>query len=152
MRAMLFRISESGWWLIAVLATVFFVIGMRAMSLGMELPEDGRGTLELRNKQARRAFTLLTPVVAAAVLGTSLLRPGPASPILFLYSVAFTAIPVALFPVRGRLVKSYVAQQQDPGSEIKPDRLATAWICAVLSAAILAAVLALMTTRQGVRG
>ncbi|MFI7499130.1 hypothetical protein ACIBVL_11570 [Streptomyces sp. NPDC049687] len=145
---MLFSIPESGWWLIAVAATVFFMISMPALAKGMKLPDEMRSTLE-RNRTGRWAFYLLTPVAATAVLATNLLRPEPAPAILFLYSVAFASIPIALFPVRARMLKDYIAQQQNPDIKIKLDRLTMAWVAGFLSTVLLVAVLALMATSYG---
>ncbi|MFF6874052.1 hypothetical protein ACFY9S_01690 [Streptomyces sp. NPDC012474] len=84
---------------------------------------------------------------ATALLATNLLRPEPAPEILFLYSVAFASIPIALFPVRARILRAYVAQQQNPDIKMKPDRLAMVWIVGFLCTVLLVAVLALLTTR-----
>ncbi|TDD93025.1 hypothetical protein [Actinomadura rubrisoli] len=149
---MLFSIPESGWWLIAAAATLVFMVGMRALSSGMKLPDDLRDTMKQQGKGGRWAFYLLTPAFAGAVLATSLLRPEPASPILFLYSVAFASIPAACLPVRGRMLKTYIVQQRNPGTKVKPDRLAMAWIGGSLSVVCLAAVLALTTTGHGPPG
>ncbi|MEV5705241.1 hypothetical protein [Actinoallomurus sp. NPDC052274] len=89
--------------------------------------------------------------LAGAVLATNLLRSGTTSPILFLYSVAFISVPVALYPVRGRLLKAVVAQQRNPDVTAKPDRLATAWTVGFVSVVILVAVIALMTTPYGMQ-
>ena len=148
---MLFSIPESGWWLIAVTATAFFMIGIRALPVGMRLPDELRRTIEQRSKRGKWMFYFLIPVLLAAVLGTNLLRPEPAPAILFLYSVVLASIPVALFPVRGRMLKDYITQQQNPDIKIKPDRLTMTWIAGFMSTVMLVAVLALMTTEYGMR-
>lgn len=143
---MLFSISEFGWRLIALAATMVFMLGMGALPLGLDLPGDLRTKLERR----LRVFYFLTPVVACAVIAVNLLRPEPTSEILFLYSVAFAAIPVSLFPVRARIVRDYVAQRQKaPAAEIKPDRLALFWIIGFLMTVIVVATVALMATGHG---
>ena len=143
---MLFSISEFGWRLIALAATMVFMLGMGALPLGLDLPADVRRTLERR----LRVFYFLTPVVACAVIAVNLLRPEPTSEILFLYSVAFAAIPVALFPVRARIVRDFAAQRQKaPAPDIKPDRLAMTWIVAVLTTVLIAATVALLATGHG---
>ncbi|MBD2897795.1 hypothetical protein amrb99_67590 [Actinomadura sp. RB99] len=171
---MLFSIPEPGWWVIAIAATAFFMLGIRALPAGLDIPDDVRAEWAGRSGRGKRAFYVRTPLVAAGVLATSLLRPGPSSPMLFLFSVAFAAIPIAIFPVRGRMLRAYLAQrerpdtgeqpdareqpatreksgtrEQQPNAKDKPDRLAVAWIVAVLSVAILAAVLALMSSPYG---
>ncbi|MEU9921256.1 hypothetical protein AB0H51_08095 [Streptomyces griseoluteus] len=146
---MLFSIPESGWWLIAVAATAFFMISMPALGKGIKLPDEVRSTWEEQNRRGKWAFYLLTPMVATAVLATNLLRPEPAPAILFMYSVVFASIPIALFPVRARMLKDYMAQQQNPDIKIKPDRLTTAWVAGFISTVLLVAVLALMATPYG---
>ncbi len=146
---MLFSIPESGWWMIAVAATAFFMVSMPALGKGMKLPDEVRSTLEQQKRRGKWAFYLLTPVAAAAVLATNLLRPEPAPAILFMYSVVLASIPIALFPVRARMVKDYIAQQQNPDIKIKPDRLTMAWVVGFLSTVLLGAVLALMATPYG---
>lgn len=146
---MLFSIPEAGWWTIAIAATAFFMLGIRALPAGLDVPDDVRADWALWNGRGKWAFYLVTPLFAAILLVTSLLRPGPSSPILFLYSVAFAAIPIALFPVRGRMLRAYLAHREHPETKEKPDRLATAWIVAVLFVAILAAVVALMSSPYG---
>ncbi|WP_410534762.1 hypothetical protein [Streptomyces sp. KL2] len=144
---MLFSVPESGWWLIALAATAFFMIGMRALIHGMRLPDEPRSAWERQSRRRRQAFYLVTPVFAAAVLAVNLLRPGPAPELLFLYSVAFVSVPVALFPVRARVLRDYIAQQQNPGATAGPDRLTMAWITGFLCTVILVAVFALPATR-----
>ncbi|GAA0259989.1 hypothetical protein GCM10009527_064910 [Actinomadura nitritigenes] len=146
---MLFSIPESGWRTIAIAATAFFMLGIRALPVGLDVPDDARGERAEPNGRGKWAFYLLTPLFAAIVLGTSLLRPGASSPILFLYSVAFASIPIAVLPVRGRLLGAYLAQREHPGAEEKPDRPAVVWIVAVVSVALLAAVIALMSSPYG---
>ncbi|WP_433240851.1 hypothetical protein [Actinomadura nitritigenes] len=146
---MLFSIPEAGWWTIAIAATAFFMLGIRALPAGLDIPDDVRAEWAGRSGRGKRAFYVRTPLFAAVVLATSLLRPGPSSPLLFLFSVAFAAIPIAIFPVRGRMLRAYLAQRERPDSEKKPDRPAMAWIAAVVSVAILAAVLALMSSPYG---
>lgn len=144
---MLFSIPASGWWLIALAATAFFMFGVRTLVHGMRLPGASRSVWEQHSKRKRWAFYLLTPVFAAAVPAINLLRPEPASEPLFLYSVAFVSLPVALFPVRARVLRHYIAQQRNPDVRIEPDRLTLVWIVGFLSAVLLAAVLTLLTTR-----
>ncbi|GAU70637.1 glycosyltransferase [Streptomyces sp. NBRC 110611] len=151
MKKMLFSIPESGWWLIAVATTVLFVIGMRMLGTGMKLPEELQNTVKRPSKRAKWTAYLLTPVGLGAILATNLIRPEPTPSILFLYSVACVSVPVALLPVRGRMLKDYIAQQQNPDVKIKPDRLTVAWVVCSLSTVILVAVLALMMTPYGMR-
>ncbi|GAA4105098.1 hypothetical protein [Actinomadura miaoliensis] len=149
---MLFSISESGWWVIAIGVTVFFMVTMGRLSAGLDLPEELRSTLEEQARRGRWVFYIVTPMIAAVVLLVNLLRPEPAPQILFLYSVAFASIPFAIYPIRGRLLKYYVAQRQNPGTEVKPDRLITVWIVGFLSAVLLVTVIALMATSYGSPG
>lgn len=145
---MLFSISETVWWLIAITATALFVVGMHVFLTGMKVPEEARELVERQTRQGKAAFYVLTPLPAAVLLGLNLLRPEPTAEILFLYSVAFVSIPLALFPVRGRMLRLYVAQLQNPGAPAKSDRLATAWIVGVLMVVIVVAVVALMAGRR----
>ncbi|RSN46487.1 hypothetical protein [Actinomadura sp. WAC 06369] len=139
---MLFSISETGWALIAIVATASFMAGMHVFVTGLPMPErETRPNMKL--------FHILTPLFAAVVLWASLLRPDSGDRILFLYSVAFVSIPVALLPVRGRLSRTYTAQRREPGAEVKTDVLATAWICGFLLAVLLVAVAALMAYDYG---
>src|ERR671923_79017 len=108
----------------------------------MRLPDELRRTIEQRSKRGKWMFYFLIPVLLAAVLGTNLLRPEPAPAILFLYSVVLASIPVALFPVRGRMLKDYITQQQNPDIKIKPDRLTMTWIAGFMSTVMLGAELA----------
>jgi hypothetical protein len=149
---MLFSIPDSDWWSIAVAATGFFMLGIRGLPVGIKLPDDVHDATEADLDRGWWKLYVLTPAFAAVVLVVSRLRPGPAPVILFLYSAMFVAIPVALFPVRGRILRDYVLQRRNPGVPIRPDRLAMAWIIGVLSVACLAAVAALMTTPYGRRG
>ncbi|QKG24766.1 hypothetical protein [Actinomadura verrucosospora] len=142
---MLFSIPESGWWKIAVAATAFFLLAMRALPYGLKIPAAVRAEWAEQGRRRTWALYLLTPLVAGGVLAISLLRPGPSSPILFLYSVAFAAIPLAVFPVRGRMLRAYLAQRGAPDAPEKPDWLSAAWIVAVLSVVLLGAVIALMS-------
>ncbi|MGW5115031.1 hypothetical protein ACWEQ8_06195 [Streptomyces noursei] len=144
MRMMLFSISESGWWLIAMAATAFFLAGMWMLARSMKLPEDLRATEDQPSKATKRAAALLTPVCLGAVLGVNLLRPEPAPAILFLYSVALISLPVAVVPVRGRLLKHYIAQKRnDPRATMHYDGLSLAWMISVLSVACLGSAIAL---------
>lgn len=70
---MLFSISTSGWWLIAIAATVFFLAGMLVLARSMKLPQDLRSTEDQPSKGAKWAAALLTPVGLGAVLGVNLL-------------------------------------------------------------------------------
>ncbi|WP_327576020.1 hypothetical protein [Streptomyces sp. NBC_00145] len=141
---LLFSIPERGWWLIAVLATAFFMIAVPALATGMKYQADPRRTPEQQDKQRKRAFYIGGPVLFAALLGASLLRHGPASPILFMYSTVLIALPIAIAPVRGRLIKQSIAQQHDPGTKMKLDRLMAVWLYSSLSVVLLA-VVAVMT-------
>ncbi|MGW5118240.1 hypothetical protein ACWEQ8_22820 [Streptomyces noursei] len=143
---MLFSISGSGWWLIAVAATAFFLIGLFVLCAGMKLPEDLRDAVEQPSKRAKRTAALLPPVGCAAILLVNLLRPEPAPAILFLYSVACTAFPIALLPVRGRMLRHYVEQKRmnPDAADGMPDGLTVAWVTLVLCGMVLAAVVALM--------
>ncbi|MBO2460173.1 hypothetical protein [Actinomadura violacea] len=146
---LLFSIPESGWWKIAVAATAFFLLTMRALPFGLKIPADVRAEWAEQGRRRKWAFYLLTPLFAAGVLSMNLLRSGPASPVLFLYSVAFAAIPLAVFPVRGRMLRAYLAQRGAPDVPEKTDWPAVAWIVAVLSVVLLGAVIALMSSPFG---
>jgi hypothetical protein len=145
-RTLLFSIAERGWWLIAVAATAFFMIAVPALAAGMKYQADPRRTPEQQENQRKRWFYLGGPVLFAALLGANLLRPGPASPILFMYSAVITSIPIAIAPVRGRLIKQSIAQQHNPGTKMKLDRLTAAWIYSFLSVVILGVVAVMMAT------
>ena len=147
---MLFSVSESGWYLIAIAATAFFMIGCGVVGAGMHVPGGSETTAERENRRGKLKFFLLTPVFAAATLGTLKLLPEPAAPILFLYSVGMASIPPAIFPVRGRLRKLTIAYRQDPDNP-PSDRLMTAWIGTFLLVVILVAVFALMSTPYGMQ-
>ncbi|MGO4417653.1 hypothetical protein AB4Z54_02465 [Streptomyces sp. MCAF7] len=138
---MLFSIPETGWWLITLGATVFFMISMPPIL--SRLPDELRATIKRQHKRQRRVFYVVIPVFTAAVLGMNLLRPDPTSEILFLYSVALVSMPVALFPVRARIAEATVTQLQNPGVQIRPDRLVTAWVVGFLCTVIVAAAVAL---------
>ncbi|MEV5827492.1 hypothetical protein AB0L25_18150 [Spirillospora sp. NPDC052242] len=146
---MLFSISEAGWALIAIVATASFMVGMHVFVTGMRMPEEARERLERETRPSMKLFHILTPLFAAVVLWVSLLRPDSGDRILFLYSVAFVSIPVALLPVRGRLARAYAAQRRDPGAQANPDVLATAWIVGSLLVVIVVAVTALMVNDYG---
>lgn len=146
---MLFSISETGWALIAIVATASFMVGMHVFVTGMRMPEEARARLERETRPRMTLFHILTPLFAAVVLWFGLLRPESGDRILFLYSVAFVSIPVALLPVRRRLARAYAAQRRAPGAEAKPDLLATAWIVGSLLVVLLAAVAALMVNDYG---
>ncbi|MFD0905867.1 hypothetical protein [Actinomadura sediminis] len=127
------------------MATASFMVGMHVFVSGTEIPEEVRDRREGRAGPNMKLFHILTPLFAAVVLWLSLLRPDSTERILFLYSVAFVSIPVALFPVRGRMVRSYVAQRRaNPGAEVRPDRLSIAWIVGFLLAVTMVAVAALL--------
>ncbi|MFC6880202.1 MULTISPECIES: hypothetical protein [Actinomadura] len=146
----LFSISQSRWWIIAIAVSVLFVLSLRALIVKPEeYPDDLRREMEERQGQGKWVLYLVVPAALALLLGTNLLRPEPASAILFLYSAVMAAIPVAILPVRGRMLRSYIAQRQNPDAKVQADRLATAWICAVLIVVVVAAVLALMSTPYG---
>ncbi|MCC3769456.1 hypothetical protein [Streptomyces sp. UNOC14_S4] len=146
---MLFSIPVSGWGMIAAAATGFFMIGMWALPVGMDLPDDLRARIERVRRRPGPVFYVVIPVLAAMVLGVNLLRPEPAAPILFLYSVAFASFPVAVFPIRGRLLKAYITAEQNPDVPLEVDRASKIWFYGFLSAVILVATLALMTTPYG---
>ncbi|MBE1534688.1 hypothetical protein [Actinomadura algeriensis] len=143
-KPVLFSISESVWWLIAITATAIFMVGMHVVLTGMNVSDDDTREAPARGAKSRKAFYALAPLLSAVVLGMNLLRPEPSAEILFLYSVAYVAIPVALLPIRGRLVRAYVAHRRDPGAAPEPDRLVTAWIIGFLTVVLIAATVALM--------
>ncbi|WP_327429135.1 hypothetical protein [Streptomyces sp. NBC_01236] len=145
----MFSISESGWWMIAVVATGFFMIAVPALAGGMKYQDDPRRTPEQQARQRKWMFYLGGPVLFAALLGANLLRPGPASPILFMYSVVIVSVPIAIAPVRGRLIKQSLAQQQNPGTKVKLDRLTAVWIYGFLSVVMLGVVVAVMAATYG---
>jgi hypothetical protein len=63
-----------------------------------------------------------------------------------MYSAVITSIPIAIAPVRGRLIKQSIAQQHNPGTKMKLDRLTAAWIYSFLSVVILGVVAVMMAT------
>ncbi|MDT0343651.1 hypothetical protein RM590_13670 [Streptomyces sp. DSM 44938] len=142
-------ISESGWGLIAVAATAFFMVTMRAMIKELKAAGEQRRTPVQQTEQGGRTSYAVALVLAAVVLLATRLGSEPASVFLFLYSVAFAAIPIALYPVRGRLIEASIAQRQNPDLKIKTDRLMTAWIIGFLSLVCLGATLVLMGTEYG---
>jgi hypothetical protein len=146
---MLFSIPERGWLLIAVAATAFFVVSLRALfkATTLMLPDELRRALLRQQERRWWVWYLIVLLQAAILLGGNLLPPEPLSELMFLYVVSFTSIPIALFPVRRRIVKDYIAQQENPDIVIKPDRIAMVWIVGFLSTVVLVAVLAVMTTR-----
>ncbi|WP_432155884.1 hypothetical protein [Streptomyces sp. bgisy153] len=140
---MLFSIPESGWWLITLGAMAVFMIAMPPI-LG-SFPVERRGALEEWHRRRTRRFRRWAPVVIGAVLGASLLGPVAGPSVLFLCGVVLVSLPVALFPVRGRVAEATVAQLRDPGARARPDRLLTAWICGFLSTVLVVAVVLLTT-------
>jgi hypothetical protein len=134
---------------IAVVATGFFMIAVPALATGMKYQDDPRRTPEQQTRQRKWMFYLGGPVLFAALLGANLLRPGPASPVLFMYSVVIISIPIAIAPVRGRLIKQSIAQQQNPGTKVKLDRLTSVWIYGFLSVVLLGVVVAGMAATYG---
>ncbi|MFF2507830.1 hypothetical protein ACFVTY_31370 [Streptomyces sp. NPDC058067] len=145
----MFSIPERGWWLIAVAATAFFMIAVPALATGMKYADDPRRTTEQQAKQRKWLFYLGGPVLFAALLGAKLLRSGSASPILFMYSAVVASLPIAIAPVRGRLIKQSIAQQQNPDTKIKLDRVTAVWIYGFLSVVMLVVVAAVMATTYG---
>ncbi|MFI1205649.1 hypothetical protein ACH4VR_40565 [Streptomyces sp. NPDC020883] len=150
MGKMLFSIPDYGWCLIAVAATAIFMIGIGRLSAGMKIPDELRSVVKLPSVRAKRVFYALAPVGLGVVLAINLIRSEPAPAVLFLYSVACISVPLAVVPVRGRLLKQYIAHQLNPGAGVKTDLLMTTWIVASLSAVMLVAFLALATTPYGV--
>ncbi|RMB80541.1 hypothetical protein CTZ28_39840 [Streptomyces shenzhenensis] len=135
--------------MIAVAASAWFIVAMRMLFVGVKVPDDVRDALaEQRRRDQWKAY-FLVPVLMAILLGVNLLRPDPASEILFLYSLTFAVIPVAFFPVRGRIFKDDAARQQNPGVEIKPDRFAMVWVICALCLVTLIAVVALSLRHPG---
>ncbi|MFI0966627.1 hypothetical protein ACH4S8_35410 [Streptomyces sp. NPDC021080] len=133
------------------MATAFFMIAVPALATGMRYQADPRRTPEQQSRQRKWLFYLGGPVLFTAVLGSSLLRSGPASPILFMYSTAITSVPIAIAPVRSRLIKHSIAQQDNPGVKMKLDRLTAVWIYGFLSVVILIVVAAVMAATYGKR-
>ncbi|MFD5318237.1 hypothetical protein [Streptomyces sp. NPDC127098] len=135
---MLLSIPESGWYLIAAAATACFVLGMWALTKGMERPGAGW----------RRRWPLAAgPVLGGVVVVATRLGSEPASVFLFLYSVAFASIPMALLPVRGRLLRATAAYHWNPHAGVPVDRLMMGWIVGFLSVVCLAATIVLMVAR-----
>ncbi|WP_019635021.1 hypothetical protein [Actinomadura atramentaria] len=141
---MLFSIPDSRWWIVAVGATVFFVAGLRLLAVGVEFPPDVRAEMKQQRSKGRVLLYGMTPVLCAAILGVNLLRPERTAEILFLYSVVFVAIPLALYPVRGRMVRDYLARRENPDAEVKTDVVSTVWIVTFLCVVLFGAVIALM--------
>ncbi|WP_059013311.1 hypothetical protein [Streptomyces specialis] len=146
---MLFSITETGWWLIALVATVLFMALMGELVGGMRFPHESPAERMARARKSRRGIYLMTPLVGGLALALAMVRPVARAEILFLYSAMFAAIPLALYPVRGRMVKSVIAQRRNPGTEIKPDLFTKVWVIGVLSVALLGCVVALMATGRG---
>ncbi|GAA2069059.1 hypothetical protein GCM10009801_18110 [Streptomyces albiaxialis] len=147
---MLFSVPVWGWACVAGVVSVGFVATLRVIARGVSPGGDVRPDREKRRARWRAYAVVL--LLLALLLGANLLRPEPASAILFLYSAMFLAIPMALLPVRGRIVRAVLAQRRNPHAPAKPDRFMTVWICAVLSCAVIGAVAALMTTPYGHAG
>ncbi|MFW5420816.1 hypothetical protein J0910_29795 [Nocardiopsis sp. CNT-189] len=146
---MLFSIPMSGWVLIAIAATGVFLVGMRVLVIGALSGDDVPPEVRERGRRTMRRLYTATPVAAAIAVGMKLLRPEEPAVVLFLYSVAFAAIPLCLLPIRGRLVRSYLAQLRNPGAAPEPDRVVTAWIVTSLSVVCLAAAAGLMVQKYG---
>ncbi|RKS06994.1 hypothetical protein DFP74_2644 [Nocardiopsis sp. Huas11] len=146
---MLFSIPGTGWLLIAAVATVVFMVGMRALVIGATSGDGVPGTWKEQGRQGMRAFYVVTPAFAAIVLGASVLRSDPPSTILFLYSTSFVAIPVALLPVRGRMVRLHIARQEDPDVAPRSDWVVTLWLVFVLGTACLGSTAALLVSMRG---
>ncbi|GAB2481124.1 hypothetical protein [Nocardiopsis aegyptia] len=146
---MLFSIPGAGWLLIAAVSTVVFMIGMRALIIGATSGDGVPGDWKEQSRRGIRLFYVATPVFAAIVLGASVLRPEPPSTILFLYSMSFVAIPAALLPVRGRMVRLHLAQQADPDVAPRSDWLVTTWLVLVLGTACVGSTAALLVSKYG---
>ncbi|MEU9438657.1 hypothetical protein [Streptomyces sp. NPDC048252] len=142
---MLFSISESNWWLIAVAATAFFTIVTPETVAPAKLVDE-LGAAGEPYRRRRRVFYVASPVGCAAILALNLLRPESTSALLFMYSVAVVALPLALFPVRERIFQLGIAHQH-PDTKVKPDRPMMAWIYVSITGMMVVATLALMTTR-----
>lgn len=130
---MLFTVSTPGWWLIALAATLFFMAGLRYLATGVRVPDDLHPLVEGQERRLKAAAYVIAPVFLAVVLAINLLRPDPEEKILFLYSIAMTAVPIALWPVRGRLLRATLDQRRDPESEVKSDPLMLTWIIGSLT-------------------
>ncbi|RMB79957.1 hypothetical protein [Streptomyces shenzhenensis] len=139
---MLFSIPDYGWCLIAVAASAFYMLGLWA--LGRGLPDELQPT-EQESRLRRQAFYFVPVLLVVFLVVNVLFRPEPASTILFLYSDAVAVIPVALVPVRSRLVRATLAQRRNPGTKIKLDWVTKVWVWGVLWASILAGAAALMS-------
>ncbi|WP_017595750.1 hypothetical protein [Nocardiopsis potens] len=146
---MLFSIPTSGWVLIALAATAVFLLGMRALIIGAVSADGIPPEIQERSRRTMRRLYTATPVVALIAVGVRMLRPEEPSTVLFLYSVAFTAIPLVLLPVRGRLSRAYLARLRNPGAAPEPDRVVTVWLIASLMAVCLAATAGVMAAKYG---
>ena len=138
---MLLSIPESGWRLIAIAVTAFFVIALRMLHDGFKKFAGQQHATGQQTRRAGRSLYVWTLVIVGVVVAATRMASESASTILFLYSVMFAAIPIALLPVRRRLFEASIAQRQSPGVEIKTDRLMMAWIIGFLSTVCLAAAL-----------
>lgn len=130
---MLFTVSTPGWWLIAAAATMFFMAGLRYLATGVRVPDELHPLVQEQDRRLKATAYVIAPVFLAVILAINLLRPDPEEKILFLYSIAMTAVPIALWPVRGRLLRATLAQRRDPSAEAKPDRLLLTWIIGSLT-------------------
>ncbi|MEU6962271.1 hypothetical protein [Streptomyces chrestomyceticus] len=147
----LFSVPASGWWLIAVAASLLFVVGMRPLAFKKD-PSETQEQFEQRKRRNTWLFPVGAPLALAAILATNLLRPEAAPPILFLYSVALVAVLAAVLPVLPRIYRQHEDRQRhEPGAKAKADTFTMVWITAVLCTAVVGAVLALMATPFGMR-
>ncbi|KOX14001.1 hypothetical protein [Nocardiopsis sp. NRRL B-16309] len=146
---MLFSIPGTGWLLIAAASTAVFMVGMRALVLGSASGDGVPGGWKEQSRRGMRLFYVATPVFAAIVLGASVLRPDPPSTILFLYSMSFVAVPAAFLPVRARMVRLHLAQQEDPDTAPRADWVVTAWLVLVLGTACAGSTAALLVSMYG---
>ncbi|MFH8595369.1 hypothetical protein [Streptomyces rimosus] len=144
----LFSIPESGWWAIALGASLLFIISMRAAILKSQTREMS----EQQKRRGRWLFYVVLPLGLAVTLATNLLRPETTPALLFMYSVALVSLPLATLPVLPRVTRRYNAQQQErPGTPFTFDALTAVWVIVVLGGAAVGAALALMTTPYGWR-
>ncbi|RSO12856.1 hypothetical protein DMH18_04920 [Streptomyces sp. WAC 06783] len=144
----LFSIPESGWWAIALGASLLFIISMRAAILKSQTREMS----EQQKRRGRWLFYVVLPLGLAVTLATNLLRPERTPSLLFMYSVALVSLPLATLPVLPRITRRYNAQQQErPGTPFTVDALTAVWAIVVLGGAAMGAALALMTTPYGWR-
>lgn len=135
----LWSIPVAGWWLIALAASALPLVTFPALFAGLAFPDgisdDMRSTLEQRFKKQKAKTYYLYPVICVVILVSILVEMSPVSKGLFFYSTLLGCIPIAVLPVRRRMMKNFVDQALTPDIRVEPDWLATSWCIIVMSTA-----------------